>query len=125
VSSNQPDPHIRDHLANERTYLAYLRTSLSLLSLGVSVNRFSLYLLERNKISAESASGTTLVGAEYLGIGMAALGLILLVYGIVRFTQMTGQIDAQAYRPNLRAMWVLSVIILLGALGGIAVLFTR
>jgi putative membrane protein len=125
VSSNQPDPHIRDHLANERTYLAYLRTSLSLLSLGVSVNRFSLYLLEKNKISTDTTSGTTLVGAEYLGIGMAALGLILLIYGILRFTQLSGQIDTQSYRLNIRAMWVLSVIILLAALGAVAVLFTR
>jgi len=125
VSSTQPDPHIRDHLANERTYLAYLRTSLSLLSLGISVNRFSLYLLEKNKISLDTSSGVTLLGAEYLGMGMAVLGLILLVYGIVRFTQMNGQIEAQAYRPNIRAMWVLSAIILLGAIGGIALLFTR
>jgi putative membrane protein len=125
VSSNLTDPHIRDHLANERTYLAYLRTSLSLLSLGISVNRFALYLLEKNKISMDTSSGVTLAGAEDLGIGMAVLGLILLVYGIVRFTQMTGQIDAQTYRPNIRAMWVLSIIILLGAIGGIAVLFTR
>jgi putative membrane protein len=125
VSSIPTDPHVRDHLANERTYLAYLRTSLSLLSLGVSVNRFSLYLLEKNRISAESTSGTTLVGAEYLGIGMAFLGLILLVYGIVRFTQMNGQIEAQSYRPNIRAMWVLSAIIVLGAIGGVIVLFTR
>lgn len=125
MSSNLTDPHIRDHLANERTYLAYLRTALSLLSLGISVNRFSLYLIERNKISMETSSGVTLLGAEYLGIGMAVLGLILLVYGIVRFTQMNSQIEAQAYRPNLRAMWVLSIIIVLGAIGGIAVLFTR
>jgi putative membrane protein len=125
MSSTQPEPHIRDHLANERTFLAYLRTSLSLLSLGVSVNRFSLYLLEKNKISADTTSGTTLVGAEYLGIGMAVVGLILLVYGIVRFTQMNGQIEAQAFRPNIRAMWVLSVIILIGAIGAVAVLFTR
>jgi putative membrane protein len=125
VSSNQPDPHIRDHLANERTYLAYLRTSLALLSVGVSVNRFSLYLLEKNKISPDTASATTLVGAEYLGIGMAFLGLILLLYGILRFTGMSSQIATQSYRPNIRAMWVLSVIVVLGALGAVAVLFTR
>jgi uncharacterized membrane protein YidH (DUF202 family) len=30
----------RDHLANERTYLAWTRTSLGLLALGIGVERF-------------------------------------------------------------------------------------
>jgi putative membrane protein len=125
VSSNQPDPHIRDHLANERTYLAYLRTSLSLLSLGISINRFSLYLLEKNVLPTETTMRATLLGAEQLGIGMVVVGFILLVYGIMRFTGMSKEIDAQTYRPNIRAMWVLSAIILIAALGGVALLFTR
>ena len=125
MSSPQTDPHIRDHLANERTFLAYLRTSLSLLSIGISVNRFSLYLLEKNTIPSGAGIRTTLVGAEQLGVGMVVIGLVLLVYGIVRFSQMNGEIEAQIYRPNIAAMWILSGIILLGAISGSLLLFSR
>jgi putative membrane protein len=125
MSSNAPDPHIRDHLANERTYLAYVRTSLALLSLGITINRFALFLLERNAMPAASGAHATLVSAEQLGIGMVLLGLVLLLYGMVHFTTMHRQINAQTYRPNLRAMWVLSAIILVGAIGGVLLLFTR
>ncbi len=125
MSSAQTDPHIRDHLANERTFLAYLRTSLSLLSIGISINRFSLYLLEKNTIPTGGGVRTTLVGAEQLGIGMVVIGLVLLVYGIVRFSQMNGEIEAQTYRPNIVAMWILSGIILLGAISGSLLLFSR
>jgi putative membrane protein len=125
VSSPPADPHIRDHLANERTFLAYLRTSLSLLSIGISINRFSLYLLEKSIGTAGSGERATLVGAEQLGIGMVVIGLILLVYGIVRFTQMNREIEAQTYRPNTAAMWLLSGIVLVGAIGGVLLLFSR
>jgi uncharacterized membrane protein YidH (DUF202 family) len=56
---------------------------------------------------------------------MVAIGFVLLVYGIVRYTRMSRDIDAQAYHPNLSAMWVLSAIIFVAALAGIALLFTR
>jgi putative membrane protein len=125
MSLSAPDPHIRDHLANERTYLAYVRTALALLSLGITINRFALFLLERNAMPSGTGVHATLVSAEQLGIGMVLLGLVLLIYGMVHFTMMHYAIDKQTYRPNLTAMWVLSAIILIGAVGGVALLFAR
>jgi putative membrane protein len=125
VSSPPADPHIRDHLANERTFLAYLRTSLSLLSIGISINRFSLYLLEKSIGPAGSGERATLVGAEQLGVGMVVIGLVVLVYGIIRFSQMNREIEAQTYRPNIAAMWLLSGIVLVGAICGVLLLFSR
>lgn len=125
MSQTNVDPHIRDHLANERTFLAYMRTSLALLSLGISINRFALYLLEKNRLPVDLATRPPLIGADQLGIGMAVIGFMLLVYGIVRFTMMTRQIDLQTYHPNSRAMWLLSAILFIGAVAGLRLLFTR
>ncbi|MBV8171023.1 MAG: DUF202 domain-containing protein [Candidatus Eremiobacteraeota bacterium] len=117
--------YVREYLANERTYLAYLRTALALLSLGISVNRFSLFLLERNRIPETSTSGQTLVGAEQLGIGMAVIGLLLLVWGTVHYAIVYRQIASQSFRPNILSVWVLSGIVFVAALVGFAWLFTR
>ena len=47
MESPQAKPqHISDHLANERTILAWIRTSISVIALGVAINRFSLFLME-------------------------------------------------------------------------------
>ena len=35
---------VTNHLANERTFLAYLRTAVSLMSFGIAINRFSFFL---------------------------------------------------------------------------------
>ena len=123
--STDHNARVRDHLANERTYLAYLRTALALISLGISVNRFSLYLLEQNKISATKSMVATLVGAERLGIGMAVIGLFLLAWGTMHYTIVYRQIKAQLYRPSLLSIWVLSGVIALATLIGAVVLFPR
>ena len=124
MSSNQND-RVREYLANERTYLAYLRTSLALLSLGISINRFSLFLLERNKVPAASQMTQTLVSAEQLGIGMSVIGLVLLVWGTIHYALIYRQISTQTYRPSTVAVWVLSAIIIVAALAGVGLLFTR
>jgi len=36
--------HVAEHLANERTILAWIRTAIAVMTLGVGINRFSLFL---------------------------------------------------------------------------------
>ena len=45
-ATRPPQAHLSEHLANERTYLAYLRTAISLISFGITINRFSIYLVQ-------------------------------------------------------------------------------
>ncbi|MBV8282083.1 MAG: DUF202 domain-containing protein [Candidatus Eremiobacteraeota bacterium] len=124
MSTNQYD-RIREYLANERTYLAYLRTALALLSLGISINRFSLFLLERNRIPTTSTSGLTLVGAEQLGIGMGLVGLLLLLWGTIHYAIVFRQIETETFHPNMIQMWILSSILFVASLIGFGWLFTR
>jgi len=125
VMSIDHNAHVRDYLANERTYLAFVRTSLSLISLGISVNRFSLYLLEKNLISTATATGQTLRSAEQLGIGMVLIGLLVLIWGTVHFALTYRGIEQQTYRPGVGHVWILSGIILVASLAGAALLFVR
>ncbi len=68
----------RDHLANERTFLAWVRTALAVVGLGVLVGK----LVE--------AGGAM---AEVIGLGMIAFGAAMLLYGIVRFERVTALLD--------------------------------
>ena len=40
------DPDLREYLAAERTFLAYIRTSLALMGFGFVIARFSIFLRE-------------------------------------------------------------------------------
>jgi putative membrane protein len=70
-------------LANERTYLAYIRTALSFVALGFVVARFSLFTREFAAIAhvPEGRSGASI----QLGIAMIVIGIVLNAFGAYRY----------------------------------------
>ncbi|KAF9104593.1 hypothetical protein BGX29_001639 [Mortierella sp. GBA35] len=74
----------RDHLANERTYLAWLRTSLSLITVGVAVTQ-----LFRLQASASGQQSNELKKVSQLGRPLGgtfiALGILFLWLGTSRY----------------------------------------
>ncbi|KZT19966.1 hypothetical protein NEOLEDRAFT_895181 [Neolentinus lepideus HHB14362 ss-1] len=70
----------RDHLANERTVLAYVRTSLALSSMGVAL----VQLLTLSS-SANESNGVIHAYARPLGASGVMLGLFTLLLGVIRY----------------------------------------
>jgi putative membrane protein len=79
-------PQFNDHAANERTYLAWLRTGISIIAFGFVLERFSLFL---HTIS-ESFGGKSPVeishGGREAGLAMVLAGLVAMVVATWRFT---------------------------------------
>ncbi len=102
-----PEAAIRDHLANERTLLAWQRTALTVVGLGFLVDRFAF------------DSADTGVSA-LLGMGLIALGAALSVVGLQRYLRTEREIDTATYRTSLLAHLFLTGAIVVGA-GALAV----
>ncbi|MGE3820062.1 MAG: YidH family protein, partial [Isosphaeraceae bacterium] len=70
---------VRDHLANERTFLAWVRTALGLIGFGFVLARMGLFLQEMTgravALEREDPPGT---GREFL-----VAGVVFLVVGTV------------------------------------------
>ena len=84
----------RDHLANERTFLAWIRTALGIVGLGVVVGKFV------------EAGGLL---AELVGLALVAVGTAMVAYATVRFEKITalldeGRFQAAAWEPILTAL---------------------
>ncbi len=71
--ARHPEAAIRDHLANERTLLAWQRTALGVIAIGFLVDRFAL-----------EGGGTTVTGS-ILGVAIVIFGAALSVVGTYRF----------------------------------------
>ncbi len=72
-----------DHLANERTFLAYLRTALSFIAFGFVIARFSLFAREMSivaHITVPNRHASTLFGTM-----MALAGIAVGLYGATRY----------------------------------------
>jgi putative membrane protein len=110
--------NLRSHLANERTHLAYLRTTVSLIGFGITLNRFSIYLIqqgqEREKIGMLRDTGNA-------GLGMVVLGLALLLWSTYRYLRVGQDIERGEYVPRQRGTLIASLALLL--LGGVTALW--
>ncbi len=93
----------RDHLANERTLLAWQRTALALLGLGFLVDRFAF-----------EGRGGSLMGSV-LGLGLIALGALASVAGAARYLRTERDIDQATYRPAHLAHLLLTAAMVVGA----------
>ncbi len=88
----------RTHLANERTYLAWLRTGLTAVAVGLAVAKLLPDL---------AGAGTTWPYAS-LGIGFCVLGIIMMAVGIRRVREVGRALERGEFRPmdDVAAVWV-------------------
>jgi putative membrane protein len=87
------DRKATEHLANERTFLAWVRTSIAIMSLGFVVAKFGLWLRElATRLSPQSPTqGSGLSGP--VGMGMIAFGGALALLAAWRFHTVNRQIE--------------------------------
>jgi len=90
-----------DHAANERTFLAWVRTSIAIMAFGFLVEKFDLFLEFASKsLAARMPSvGGQLVG-NIAGLLLIALGGAVMVLAIIRFRHTALDIDSAETRPG-------------------------
>ena len=101
---------VTDHLANQRTFLAWIRTGLATIAFGFVVERFGLLLRELGLRSASSASTTAIHYSAMIGVSLVLLGVITMVIALVSFLQIRHAIDEENFRPHAAFEIVLTVL---------------
>ncbi|NQW50543.1 MAG: DUF202 domain-containing protein [Rhodospirillales bacterium] len=115
MDSPKKSLHVTDHLANERTFLAWIRTAIAVMTLGVAINRFALFLMEMHQVVPE-ARNLANRHVEKLGIGLVLLGIVLLVGSTWHYIHVGRTIDDENYRPSVRIM--VGTALVIGLMGG-------
>jgi putative membrane protein len=78
----------RTRLANERTYLAWLRSALTALAVAVGAGKI-----------VPGVADVTKWPFELLGAGFAVLALVLILYGALRYVRVEEALEAGAFAP--------------------------
>ena len=96
----QGETKIREHLANERTLLSWVRTGVSLISIGLVVERAGALVDASMKVGSTSAS-------ELFGLALALLGALTLVLGTTQFLRNRHRISTGEFVPSAAAYLII------------------
>ena len=107
----------REHQANERTFLAWLRTSIALIGFGFAIARFGLFLQQLQATVTRQAVPTKSFSSENLGVSLVIVGIIVIALAAWRYNQVFWQIERGDYQPNRLMVWAIAaVVMILGTL---------
>jgi putative membrane protein len=95
-------------MANERTFLAWIRTSVGIMAFGFVVEKFGLFIKQFSYFvsrtpdqmgpfdQAHAPGYSSVFGAVLIGLG-ALMGVL----AFIRYKKVECQIDADTYQPSL------------------------
>jgi putative membrane protein len=107
---------VTDHLANQRTFLAWIRTGLATITFGFVVERFGLLLRELGfKIGLTEV--LPIHYSSFFGVSLTILGVIMMIVALVEFLQIRRSIDSERFHPPAAFSIILTILAaLIGAL---------
>ncbi|MGC2474599.1 MAG: DUF202 domain-containing protein [Candidatus Sulfotelmatobacter sp.] len=104
----------RDHLANERTFLAWVRTGAAIVVFGFAIGRFSIALRQLTALQGHPMHRSGL--SVWMGATSIVLGVVLVVAGLVRYRKTRQRLDEGTFEP---AGFVLDLVTILTVLFGL------
>jgi putative membrane protein len=112
----------REHAANERTFLAWLRTALAIVAFGVLVQKL---IVPASRATDTNSALWSLQGIvsdvvaglpHYAGLALALIGVVIIVLGGFQFVRTAREIES----PELHAAGMRFELLLTGALAFLA-----
>jgi putative membrane protein len=107
-----PEEHrAQEHLANERTFLAWVRTTIALISFGFVLTRLGPWL-------SNGETNRVLSRASPIGIGLIVVGAMLTLLAAWRYDAVNRQIEAGLVKTDRGLVWFVgaSITVVSGAL---------
>ncbi len=105
----------RDHLANERTFLAWVRTGAAIVVFGFAIGRFSIAMRQLTALQVHPVRRAGI--SVWMGSFTIVAGVALVVAGLVRYRKTRAQLEAGTFEP---AGFVVDLITVLTVLLGVA-----
>ncbi len=108
--------HLSDHLAAERTFLAWIRTGLALMGFGFVVARFGLFLQELQSIRRAGqvhSYGPSL----WFGTALICAGVVVDIYSSQRYSRLIGHMNASGPITRKRSNTAVAIALFLAVVG--------
>ena len=107
-----------DYLANERTFLAWIRTCIAIMAFGFVVEKFSIFLQQIARFISKGSNTLMPMAAPshdsyFFGLLLVILGGVMCILAFIKFRITEKQIEQETYAPSLILDLMLTLIIVL------------
>lgn len=125
ASDNKPkSDRSQQHLANERTFLSWVRTSIALIGLGFIISKFSFFLTEFRLIIQRYPLGSTGLPIDksnftvdqisnWIGLGAVMLAILIILFALKNYRDTHKSIETQTYVSNHNIVYATTIIIVI------------
>jgi putative membrane protein len=113
-----------DHAANERTFLAWVRTAIAVMAFGFVIEKFDLFLqavAPQTALKQIAPHGQKFANAA--GLAFIALGVAMIAIACIRFIWTAKAIETEEALPNPGQRFDLALACLIGLLGAALFLY--
>jgi putative membrane protein len=114
VTENPNPNRARDHLANERTFLAWVRTGVAVVVFGFAIGRFAIAMRQLTELQGQALRTAGL--SVWMGMSSIIAGVVMVVAGLLRYRKTKSQLDAGTFQP---AGFVLDLVTILTVVFGL------
>jgi len=114
----------REHLANERTFLAWIRTSIALMGFGFVIVKFTLFLKEISIMLNTNGDTSSKGYSAIVGVIMVALGVIIALLAFFQYKKYENQLNNNSYVSSSMLSLFITLILLIGGIVLIIYLLT-
>lgn len=102
-----------DHLANERTFLAWMRTSIGIMAFGFVVVKFSLFVKQISLILGKENIIHSKGYSGIVGIVLVAVGTVTAILSYIRYKHSEKQLNEGHYKHSSLLIAILTAFIFL------------
>lgn len=107
---------LREHLANERTFLAWIRTSIALMGFGFVIVKFAVFIRQVSIVLGEKAPVISKGYSAQIGVVMVALGALVSALAYFSFLRNKKQISSATYQPNSTLNLIVTIALIVASI---------
>ncbi|WET66952.1 DUF202 domain-containing protein [Sphingobacterium sp.] len=112
MSNNTVPQKINDHLANERTFLAWIRTSLGIMGFGFVVVKFSLFIRQIELIlKRDIVEGSQHEYSGVVGVSIVVIGALTVIVAFFKYRKTNKQIEEENFAQTSNSITIVAILI--------------
>lgn len=110
--NNKKEAGPNDYLANERTFLAWIRTSIAIMGFGFVVVKFSLFINQISLLLHGKEHPAPPAHSPIIGVFLVVVGAAVVILSFIQYKRTERKLANHTFRPSTRLASTVMLLLL-------------